>query len=222
MESEEIKGNATGEMIRHAHVLGIETIFDRNGNYGTGECKKAKCNFGSRGICCKQCMLGPCRISGRSLKGTCGASADTIAARNLLMMTGRGTAAHSSHALHVASTLLKTVLGKTSYRIKEPLKLEAIARNINCSEHGMETMAIAAAQMAISDILGDEKHMRFAESYYPAEVFGNLSNLGVMPGSVGRELLDSGHETLMGTMADPPAFVLHPARLGVGDISSLI
>jgi len=225
MKNEEIKSldNATSEMIRHAHMLGIETIFDRNGNYSTGECKKAKCNFGSRGICCKQCMLGPCRISGRSLKGTCGASADTIAARNLLMMIGRGTAAHSSHALHVASTLLKTARKKTSYKIKEQIKLESISRNINIGkEEGTDALASAAAELAISDILGDEKYMRFAESYYPADVFGNLSNLGVMPSSVGRELLDSGHETSMGTMADPTEFILHAARLGVADIASLI
>lgn len=222
MKNGEIANNATSEMIAHAHELGIETIFDRNGNYSTGECKKAKCNFGSRGICCKQCMLGPCRISGRSLKGTCGASADTIAARNLLMMIGRGTAAHSSHALHAALTLLKTAQNKTSYHIKEPGKLESIARKIDCKEEGIETMASAAASLAISDIMGDEKHMRFAESYYPADILKNLSNLGVMPASVGRELLDAGHETSMGTMADPTSFILHAARLGVADISSLI
>ncbi len=224
MKNDEIKSpdNATSEMIRHAHELGIETIFDRNGNYSTGECKKAKCNFGSRGICCKQCMLGPCRISGRSLKGTCGASADTIVARNLLMMIGRGTAAHSSHALHVASTLRKTIRNNTSFKIKEPIKLESIARKINCSEQGIKAMGTAVAEMAISDILGDEKHMRFAKSYYSPDVFEDLSNLGVMPGSVARELLDSGHETCMGTMADPMGFLLHTARLGVADISSLI
>ena len=224
MKNEEIKNtdNATDEMIRHAHVLGIETIFDRNGNYGTGECKKAKCNFGSRGICCKQCMLGPCRISGRSLKGICGASADTIVARNLLMMIGRGTAAHSSHALHVASTLLKTIRDNTTFRIKEPIKLESVARKINCSEPGIQAMGKAVAELAISDIMGDEKYMRFARSYYPPDVFENLSNLRVMPGSAGRELLDSGHETSMGTMADPTEFILHSARLGVADISSLI
>lgn len=215
--------NATNEMIRHAHMLGIETIFDRNGNYSTGECKKAKCNFGSKGICCKQCALGPCRISGRSLKGTCGASADTIAARNLLMMTGRGTAAHASHALHVAQTLLKTAGRKTSYKIKEPLKLASIARKINIDkEDGIEDTAYAIASVAISDMLGDKDHMIFAESYYPADAIGNLSNLGVMPASAGRELMDSGHETSMGTMADPKEFVIHAARLGVADISSLI
>ncbi|MFZ3384016.1 MAG: anaerobic carbon-monoxide dehydrogenase catalytic subunit [Candidatus Methanoperedens sp.] len=224
MKNDELKcpENATSEMIRHAHVLGIETIFDRNGNYSTGECKKAKCNFGSRGICCKQCMLGPCRISGRSLKGTCGASADTIVARNLLMMIGRGTAAHSSHALHVASTLLKTIRNNTSFKIKEPIKLESIARKINCSELDIKAMGTAVAELAISDIMGDQEHMRFARSYYPPDVFRELSNLRVMHGSIGRELLDSGHETSMGTMADPTEFILHAARLGVADISSLI
>jgi len=34
----------------------------------------------------------------------------------------RGTAAHSSHALHVSNALLKTAQNKTSYEIIEPEK----------------------------------------------------------------------------------------------------
>ncbi|KPQ43290.1 MAG: hypothetical protein MPEBLZ_02152, partial [Candidatus Methanoperedens nitroreducens] len=74
---------------------------------------------------------------------------------------------------------------------------------INCTKQGIKAMGAAVAEVAISDIMGDEKYMRFARSYYPPDIFENLSKLGVMPGSAGRELLDSGHETSMGTMADP-------------------
>ncbi|MCZ7363088.1 MAG: hypothetical protein O8C58_07120, partial [Candidatus Methanoperedens sp.] len=102
----------TEEMIEHAKSMGIDTVFSRQAKYDESflGIEKARCHFGSTGICCKQCAMGPCRIWDEDLplmykittprlnRGTCGASADTIAARNLLMMVARGTAAHASHA----------------------------------------------------------------------------------------------------------------------------
>lgn len=179
--------------------------------------------------------MGPCRIWLEDLpmiyrlsapklnKGTCGASVDTIVARNLLMMVGRGTAAHASHARHVASALLKTAQNKTSYRIKEPEKLISIASKLHLeAAQGLENTAIAAASMAISDIVGDEDSMKFATSYFPASVTKNLIGLGALPGSVGSELIAEVHETSMGTMADPTSLILHAAKLGVADMASLI
>jgi carbon-monoxide dehydrogenase catalytic subunit len=58
--------------------------------------------------------------------------------------------------------------------------------------------------------------MIFATSYFPT------MTCGIVPGSVGRELLEAGHETSMGTMADPTSLILHAARLGIADITSLI
>ena len=72
------------------------------------------------------------------------------------------------------------------------------------------------ASLAIQDILSDGHSMIFAESYLP-----NIA-CGMVPGSVGRELLEAGHETTMGTMADPTSLILHAARLGIADITSLI
>jgi len=63
--------------------------------------------------------------------------------------------------------------------------------------------------------------MRFV-SYFPANVVKNLFDLGVIPGSVGEELLNEKHETSMGTMADPASLILHAARLGVADMASLV
>lgn len=227
----------TEEMIEHAENLGIETVFNRQAKYDESflGIEKSRCYFGTSGVCCRQCVMGPCRIwledlpmvyrlsTARLNKGTCGASTDTIVARNLLMMVGRGTAAHASHAMHVASTLLKTAQKKTSYKIKEPEKLKSIAAKLNLDTSlGAENMAIQAASVALSDIVSDESSMKFAVSYCPASVGKNLLDLGAIPGSVGRELLAEGHETSMGTMADPTSLVLHAAKLGVADIASLI
>ncbi|HEY9246166.1 MAG TPA: hypothetical protein VIO11_04890, partial [Candidatus Methanoperedens sp.] len=97
--------DATEEMIRHAESLGIETVFGRQAKYDESflGISRSRCYFGSTGVCCRQCAMGPCRIRLDDLpmlhrlttpaldKGTCGASADTIVARNLLMMVARGT-----------------------------------------------------------------------------------------------------------------------------------
>jgi len=47
--------------------------------------------FGQLGICCRNCTMGPCRITKKSSEGVCGATVDTIAARNLLrsLLSGR-------------------------------------------------------------------------------------------------------------------------------------
>jgi len=225
----------TEEMIQHADSMGIDTVFTRQAKYDASSfgIEKTRCHFGSLGICCRQCAMGPCRIWNEELpdvyklttphldKGTCGASVDTIVARNLLMMVGRGTAAHASHARHVSSALLKTARNETPFKIKEPGKLRSIAEKLNVdTSKGIESMAADAASIALADILGYENSMKFAASYTPKNIF--VQNNVIMPASIGKELLDEGLETSMGNMADMESMILHAARLGVADIMSLI
>lgn len=200
--------DATEEMIKYTESMGMETIFSK---------RASSCKLGALGTCCRQCALGPCRD-----RGACGASVDTIVARNLLMMVGRGTAAHASHALHTARVLQKTAKNQTTFKIKEPEKLRSIATILKLdTSMGNENIATQVASQAISDIICDKASMRFT-SYFPDSVVKNLFDLGVIPGSVGEELLNEKHETSMGTMADPVSLVLHTARLGVADMASLI
>ena len=46
---------ATQQMIQRSHDLGIETAFDR-------AVTMKPCNSGIQGICCKNCVMGPCRL----------------------------------------------------------------------------------------------------------------------------------------------------------------
>jgi len=120
---------ASQQMIVRSRELEVETIFDR------AQTMKA-CNIGVQGTCCKNCSQGPCRlplpkggIEGEDTrKGLCGATAQTIAARNFARMVAGGAAAHSDHGRGVAETFLAAARKETEdYHIKDTKKLLEIA-----------------------------------------------------------------------------------------------
>ena len=71
-------------LLEKAKEDGAETIWDRT------EKMKAQCGFGLQGLCCRNCAMGPCRISpvpGKGVKkGLCGATADVIVSRNFVFI----------------------------------------------------------------------------------------------------------------------------------------
>jgi len=116
---------ATQKMIKHAQELGIETIFDR-------AVTMKPCNIGAGGTCCKNCSMGPCRlplpkggIEGKDERmGLCGATANTIAARNFIRMIAGGAAAHSDHGRCVAEVFMSAAKKESeAYKIKDTKKL---------------------------------------------------------------------------------------------------
>ena len=85
---------ASQKMILKAADENIETVWDRY------EAQQPQCGFGTTGLCCRHCTMGPCRIDpfgeGPSV-GVCGANADTFAARHVARRVAGGSAAHSDH-----------------------------------------------------------------------------------------------------------------------------
>ena len=109
-------------MIEHAEQDNIELVWDRKKK------QQPHCGFGTSGICCGICTMGPCRISKKADKGVCGATADVIVARNFARMVAGGAAAHSDHGRDIATTLLHLAEGKSSeFEIKDPEKLKRLA-----------------------------------------------------------------------------------------------
>ena len=120
---------ATQRMITRAQELNIETVFDRAVNM-------KPCNIGTQGTCCKNCSMGPCRLplpkkgleGEDDRKGLCGATANTIAARNFIRMIAGGAAAHSDHGRGVAEVFSSAAYKETEhYKIKDTAKLLSIA-----------------------------------------------------------------------------------------------
>ncbi len=82
--------------------LSVETYHHRM------EGQSVKCGFGLQGICCRLCSNGPCRITPDGPKGVCGATADTIVARNLLRAVSAGSGCYIHIVENTALMLKKT------------------------------------------------------------------------------------------------------------------
>jgi hypothetical protein len=125
---------ATKEMMQRAAAEGIETIWDRAE-------KMKPCPIGEEGACCRICSQGPCRVpkpkkakEGEEQKkqavGLCGATAETIVARNFARMVCSGAAAHNDHSRGTALLFKEVAHGRAQgYEIKDVVKLKQVARD---------------------------------------------------------------------------------------------
>ncbi len=64
--------------------------------FARADAQGKSCVFGTDGVCCRLCHMGPCRLTERTPQGVCGANADTVAARNLLREVAAGSSAARS------------------------------------------------------------------------------------------------------------------------------
>src|SRR4030066_391517 len=123
---------ASLEMIAKAAEEGISTVFDR--------AEKLKpCPIGADGSCCKNCAMGPCRVpqprgkeetpaEKKARVGGCGATAETISARNFCRMIAAGSASHSDHGRRVIEAFKLMAEGKTKdFQILDEQKLLKLA-----------------------------------------------------------------------------------------------
>ena len=126
---------ATVEMLKKAQAEGIETIFDRAE-------KMKPCPIGAEGACCRICAQGPCRVpkpkkakEGEEQKpqgvGLCGATAETISARNFARMVAAGAAAHNDHSRGTSLLFKEVAHGRTQgYELKDVVKLKQVAKDM--------------------------------------------------------------------------------------------
>ena len=180
------------EMLDKAEKDGVKTAFDRFVEM------QPQCQFGYKGLCCRFCLQGPCRLStdDPSKKGICGASAWTIAARSVGTLILTGAAAHNEHARHIAHTLKELAEGKTpDYKITDPYKLRKIAERLGLETQGKDDLTLAkeVAELALEDFarlpgfgenlwikttLNKERLEKYDDcNIMPAGIFGDISDL---------------------------------------------
>ena len=134
---------ASQKMIKKALEEDIKIVWDRY------DAMQPQCGFGELGICCRICNMGPCRIDPfgeGSQEGVCGASRDTIVARNFVRMIASGAAAHSDHGRDIAHTLLMAAKGEAhDYALKGTAKLQRLAEAYGVDTKGKDTAEIGKA-----------------------------------------------------------------------------
>ena len=205
------------QMLDRAEQLGLETVWDRY------EKMLPECGFGELGVCCRNCNMGPCRISPFEdegpRRGICGATADIIVARNLIRMIAGGAAAHSDHGRDLAHTLLLTAEGKSGgYEIKDEAKLAALAAEYGIATDGRTKEAIAKdlAKAAYAEFGKQEGPLQFTRRA-PEKRVAQWQKMGIDPRGIDREIVEIMHRTHIGVDNDPVNLILQGLRASIAD-----
>ncbi len=219
---------ASQQMIRRAQELGIDTAFDR------AVTLKA-CNIGAQGTCCKNCGMGPCRLplpkdydeANDNRKGICGATANTIAARNFVRMIAGGASAHSDHGRGVAEVFLSAARKETDvYKIKDTKKLLEVAPTLGVAttvevdgevlERDTDEIAIELAEIALNEWGKAEGELLNAKRA-PAPRYELWKKLGVIPRNIDREIVEIMHRTHIGVDQDYKNLMKQGTRAAIAD-----
>lgn len=202
---------AVNQMQERLDEMGVDTVFTRY------EKQQPQCGFGMQGICCQLCSHGPCRITPKASKGICGASADTIVARNLVRLTTHGAAAYSHHLEELAKTIKATANGKTPYKIQDEAKLREIAKvaGLDLNQTANE-LADQLADVILSELRKDsEEPLALLELFAPESRKKVWRELGVIPGGVHSEIRDALTKTMSNINTDPIDLLLTTVRLSI-------
>jgi len=207
---------ASQKMVKKAADENIETVWDRY------DAMQPQCGFGSLGLCCRHCSMGPCRIDpfgeGPSV-GVCGASADTIAARNIARMVAAGASAHSDHGLGVVETLLSIAENdKSAYGLKSVDKLHKMAEFYNITIDNKQPKVIAKELANVAfDEFGRQRGEMVMAGAAPETRQKVWRDLGIMPRGIYREVVETMHRTHMGVDADYKSIIRHSMRTSLSD-----
>ncbi len=214
---------ATNEMLIKAEKDNVSTVFYRA--EGT-----TACPIGAVGACCRNCSMGPCRVplargreetpeEHRERVGVCGATAETIAARNFARMIAAGTAAHTDHARRVAENFIKVAEGKApGYELKDEQKLLQLALDLGVSIGTRSNNEIA---LEIGNKLLNEFGRQSGELLFlkraPLKRQEIWRKEGVSPRGIDREVVEMMHRTHMGVDQDYQNLLRQATRTALAD-----
>ncbi|MGC8779822.1 MAG: anaerobic carbon-monoxide dehydrogenase catalytic subunit [Anaerolineae bacterium] len=205
---------AACQVLEFAEMAGITTAFAR-----ANDMKPCPIGSSQSGICCKNCYMGPCRLTKDGQVGICGATVDTIAARNFARAVAAGAAAHSDHGRDLAFTLQAAALNEAAgYTIRDEAKLLAVAAKHNIPTRGrsINEIALDVANKAISEF-GQQRGELSNIATAPAKRQAIWREHGIVPRGIDREVVDILHRTHMGDDQDPEHILAATLRTALAD-----
>ncbi len=214
---------ASLEAIEKAASNGVSLAFDR-------ALAMKPCPIGEVGSCCKNCSMGPCRVplpkhkvetpeEKKKRRGVCGATAETIAARNFARMVAAGAAAHSDHGRAVAELLLAVGRGEVEgYQIRDEQKLLALAMDfgVTIGERTNEQIAADLAGRALAEFGRNDGELTFIKRA-PLLRQEKWRDHGVTPRGVDREIVELMHRTSAGVDQDYRNLMQQAVRAALAD-----
>ncbi|HET7011586.1 MAG TPA: anaerobic carbon-monoxide dehydrogenase catalytic subunit [Anaerolineales bacterium] len=199
-------------LLAMADEQGIETAFSRAE-------QMAPCPIGAEGMCCRVCYMGPCRLVKDGQTGVCGATADTITARNFARAVAAGSASHSDHGRDLALTLIAAAKGEAQgYTIRDPFKLKKLAKELGVPSEGrpIGDVALEVGQKCLEQF-GQQTGEIFPVRRAPAKRQELWRKHKLVPRGIDREIVDVLHRTHMGDDQDPEHILDQAMRAGLAD-----
>ena len=203
---------AAQEMLARAKEMGISTAFTRAD-------EMAPCPIGEVGMCCKACGMGPCRLMKNGQRGVCGATIDTIQARNLLRSISAGAAAHSDHGRDMAFTLKEVANGETEgYILRDVAKLRSVAQKmgIEIEKRSPNEIANDLADLYISQF-GQQRGEVATIIRAPEKRIKLWREHNVIPRGIDREVVEALHRTHIGDDQNSEHLMEHAIRTALAD-----
>ena len=209
---------ASQHMLNIAAEKGIETVFDR-------AAAMRPCPIGAVGSCCKNCGMGPCRVPPSKNEaepakvGLCGATHETITARNFARMVAAGTAAHSDHGRGVAEVFLLAAQGKIpGYGIKDEQKLLQLGLDFDLDVENLsiKELAIQVGEKCVAQFGQQEGEIVFAKRA-PLKRLALWRKYKLVPRGIDREVVELMHRTHMGVDQDYKNITAQAARCALAD-----
>jgi carbon-monoxide dehydrogenase catalytic subunit len=166
--------------------------------------------------------MGPCRLNSKdpySKVGVCGATIDTIMARNFARMVAAGTAAHTDHGMGMLDLFRDVLNGKVKdYSIKNPLKLIEVAKSVDIETEDREIKDIAMdlyheLERTYTQVDGE---IPFAKRV-PAKTLETWRKEGIVPRGAMREIMEMMHRTAMGVDQDYENITKQASRTALAD-----
>jgi carbon-monoxide dehydrogenase catalytic subunit len=199
-------------MLIRADELGLETAFSRAD-------QMAPCPIGETGNCCRICFMGPCRLVKDGQTGVCGATIETITARNFARAVAAGSAAHSDHGRDLAFTLRATALGEAQgYTVRDPFKLKRLATELGIASEGrpLDDVALDVADACIAMFGQQTGELPFVNRA-PKKRQELWRKERLVPRGIDREVVDVLHRTHMGDDQDPEHILHQAMRTAMSD-----
>lgn len=200
--------SADKPMENYIRSLPLETAHHRV------ETQKTKCGFGLQGVCCRLCANGPCRITPDAPRGICGASADTIVARNFLRAVACGSGCYIHIVENTARQLKNTGLHKD--RIRSEKALNHLAEIFGVTGGDKYDLCVKVADKVLSDLYRPEyESMELVEKLAYAPRVKRWKELGIMPGGAKGEVFNNVVKTSTNLSSDPVEMMVSCLRLGI-------
>jgi len=204
-------------LLERAEEIGVTTVFER-----AADLQPCPIGSGQRGACCKICGMGPCRLvtsKDEVQRGVCGATLETITARNFVRMIAAGTAAHTDHAREVAMTFLAAARGEVAdYGVKDEGKLRRTAAFFGVPTDGRSPtdIAIDLGERVVAEFGQQSGELSFIRRA-PERRQEVWRRLGVVPRGIDREVVETMHRTNIGVDQDFRNLMLQGVRTALAD-----